>query len=79
LLHNEQKKAIAATSDRPNHDMSLSPHTRRWRCARQAPQIVIHVIQTQKTNETAKRRRTTTFQRSDTGLEDVKMIARHRS
>ena len=62
-----------------NHDINLSPHTKRCLWARHTPHIAIQAIQAQTTKETAKMRRMSTFQRRDTGLEDVKMIVRQRS
>jgi len=67
------------TRKRNNHDINLSPHTNRCRWARNAPQIANHVIHTHSTNETAKSSRMITFQRQETGLEAVNMIARQRS
>lgn len=61
------------------HDINLSPHTSRCRCARNAPHTANQVIHTQSTNDTAKDTRMIAFQRHETGLEEVKMIARHRS
>lgn len=60
-------------------DINLSPQTNLWRWALYAPQRTIQSSDTQIINETAKKNRMRTFQRQETGLEDVNIIERQRS